>query len=382
MTSAAVESQRDPTIVQAGELRSTAIESVRGIAALAILSAHLFGSAFGYDPTATYGSLASRIVFGGGFAVFLFFALSGYLLFWPMAKSLFGSDGRIDFGDYARNRALRILPLYWVVMAILLTVKGADLRSWVLFMGFLENFRPDTVGVNPINGVVWSVVTELQFYILLPFLAYGLAKVTRRSILPAIALLLGIAAVSAVIRFYGTQVVPDDLIRFNLPGTFLFFVPGMVLALLRVRWLDNPPRFTNGVFGYGGVWLAVAAVVWFVQWVRFDWFLLSFLASGLMVAACVLPGMRWDPVARILHWRALALVGVMSYSLYLWHVPVLEWITGGKVPDYGLAGLAAIAVPLCLGVAALSYRLVEVPFLRLRRRWAPAAPAHEQRAPA
>jgi peptidoglycan/LPS O-acetylase OafA/YrhL len=75
-------------------------------------------------------------------------------------------------------------------------------------------------------------------------------------------------------------------------------------------------------------------------------------------------------LARALDWRPLALVGVASYSLYLWHLPILDALT----KHHGRGGtVLAIGVVLSLVVAFASYWLIEAPFLRLRRRWSSSA---------
>ena len=66
-------------------------------------------------------------------------------------------------------------------------------------------------------------------------------------------------------------------------------------------------------------------------------------------------------------WRPLALLGTASYSLYLWHLPLIEAIGSA---EWSFLGLLAVAGPACVAVAFVSYRLVEEPFLRLRTRWA------------
>jgi peptidoglycan/LPS O-acetylase OafA/YrhL len=95
-------------------------------------------------------------------------------------------------------------------------------------------------------------------------------------------------------------------------------------------------------------------------------------ASALLVGACVLP-LHAGPLIRVLEWRALAFVGVISYSYYLWHVPILEQLGEASWEPQSFAGLLALSLPLCLAAAALSYRFVETPFLRLRRRWGSTA---------
>jgi peptidoglycan/LPS O-acetylase OafA/YrhL len=88
-----------------------------------------------------------------------------------------------------------------------------------------------------------------------------------------------------------------------------------------------------------------------------------------MVGALVLP-LRDGPYVRALRLRPLALLGVASYSLYVWHLPIVKWLA---IDSFGLACLACI--PLCLAVAWASYRVIETPGLRLRRRWADSSAA-------
>src|SRR5437763_17025585 len=111
------------TISQAGEIRSARIESVRALAALAVLESHAWGYAHGWYGPALVGTLPQRILFGLGSGVLVFFALSGYLLFWPFAKRWFADGQAIDLRRYALNRALRILPLYYVAIVVVLLLQ-------------------------------------------------------------------------------------------------------------------------------------------------------------------------------------------------------------------------------------------------------------------
>src|SRR5213596_1717165 len=110
-------------ISQAGELRSARIESLRALAALAVLESHAFGYAHHWAPSAISATTAQRTILGGGSGVLVFFALSGYLLFWPFARRWFADGAAIDLRRYALNRALRILPLYFVAVVVLLLVQ-------------------------------------------------------------------------------------------------------------------------------------------------------------------------------------------------------------------------------------------------------------------
>jgi peptidoglycan/LPS O-acetylase OafA/YrhL len=358
-------------ITQAGEVRSARVESLRAIAALGVLIGHLFLYAHVTAPIPPgYGAQAAL---GGGFGVFLFFVLSGYLLFWPFAKQAFGGGTTVELRRYALNRVLRIVPLYAVSVVVVLAIQGAPLSDWLLFLGFAENFLPATAGANPYNGVLWSVVVEAQFYVVLPLLALGLGMVSGKRRWAAAAILIALAAASCLLRIEATTPVagiehPHPTLEYSLPGTFVFFVPGMLLALLRLE-LEQRRTSLRGVLARGDLWLVLAAGVWALQFARYDWFLLAAAASFLMVGAAVLPGIKAGPLLGALEWRPLALIGVASYSLYIWHVPILAAITESIGPFGGFPVALAVGLPLCLAAALLSYAAIERPFLRLRRRW-------------
>ena len=369
---------------QAGELRSARIESLRAVAALGVLIGHVAVVSPDIGP-----AYVDDVLLGGGFGVYLFFTLSGYLLFWPFARRDYGqrsggreakpSDGEsIDLRRYAFNRALRILPLYYLVLVVLLIVKegGGTFEQWVVFASFSENFTSGTLPQAPetVNGVMWSLVVELHFYALLPLLALALARLSRRSLVRAALLLGALAAASATLRLftYWLDDTPNLYVRFSIFSLFFFFVSGMVLALLRVAWRDGPPAWLRGPLGSSSAWCAGALGLMLVVWREYYLEGLTAVAGFLLVGACVLP-LRHGRVVRALEWRWLAAVGVASYSLYLWHAPiVLDLIGPGHL---GFLGLLAVGGAASLGVAFVSYRLVEVPFLRLRRRWARSSPA-------
>jgi peptidoglycan/LPS O-acetylase OafA/YrhL len=370
------------TVVQAGERRSSTIESLRALAAISVMLAHTLGTARTKDVAGLLQSRSERVVYAGGYGVFLFFALSGFLLFWPFVDSQWGRGRTLDLRAYALNRVLRILPLYWIVMATVLIVQehGSTVRHWLIFASFSENFFGDTVA--QINPVVWSVVIEAQFYVFLPLIAWLLIRLARGKLSTAAAILLLTGLLSFAIRyaFYLGSSRPDvRLGQYSLPATFGFFVSGMSLALLRVRWRSDPPRWLTGALGASDSWVACSAVLWLVVLVAYggaaswNWTqLLCAPASALLVGACVLP-LRPGRVVRLLSSKALAAVGIASYSIYLWHVPIESWMYRRHYAFVHHFGeMALIAIPICLAVGFLSYRLIEAPFLSLRKRWGPA----------
>jgi peptidoglycan/LPS O-acetylase OafA/YrhL len=373
---------RGEAINQAGEQRSARIESLRALAALAVVWGHVVAVSLALNPalpSANDVGTIERIAYGGGYGVFFFFALTGYLLFWPFAKRYFGGGDSIDLRRYVVNRALRILPLYYVVVVIVLLFQehNPGLGVWARFLTFTETLSPGTAG--RIVGPAWSLVVELCFYLLLPVLAYVVARLARGSHARAAGILIALGLASLAIRvvtIYDADPI-DPLWRLNIPATFFFFVPGMLLALVRLSWESRRPAWVRGPLSQGDLWILATIPLWAL--VVLGSYSLDFLvgvAAFLIVGACVLP-IRTGPVTNALQWRPLAVIGIASYSLYLWHVPVITALVDGGVSTEFWA-LTAIAVPVCIAVALASYAAIEWPFLRLRRQWAGSAAKQEE----
>jgi peptidoglycan/LPS O-acetylase OafA/YrhL len=364
------------TVSQAGERRSARIESLRALAALSVLAGHVIvvSSAAGH----VGDNLLYKILFGGGLGVFFFFGLTGYLLFWPFAQRYFGQGDVVDLGRYAVNRAVRILPLYYAVVIVVLAFDHVSGGVWARFLTFTETTSSLTAG--NFVGPAWSLVVEVCFYALLPLLAWGIARVARGRLAAGMAIILLLGAASLAVRI-ATVYVPDPaeaIWRFNLPATFVFFVPGMALALLRVRWEERRLDLTGRSWGSADLWFAISLVVWVpVVLVSYKLDFLICLASFLAIAACTLP-LRDGPLVRVLDWRPLVAVGVASYSLYLWHLPVIESLEDAFSSTPGPAVLALVGVPVSIAVALLSYRAIESPFLKLRRQWSRSSAAQEE----
>jgi peptidoglycan/LPS O-acetylase OafA/YrhL len=160
----------------------------------------------------------------------------------------------------------------------------------------------------------------------------------------------------------------DPLWRYNLPANFFFFIPGMLLAVLRVSWESSRPTWLRGPMRSSGVWLVASLPLWLLVFDHYSWDPLVGVASFLVIGSCVLPLDSSLPI-RLLDWRPLAVIGTASYSLYLWHLPIVDHLTQHQLKGDSLAIDLVVLIPLTIAVALVSYRVIEAPFLRLRRRW-------------
>lgn len=342
------------------------MESIRALAALSVLVFHAYGA---YAIAAGDNTFPRRLVETGGLAVYLFFALTGYLLFWPFVRHVPGATRSLNIRRYVRNRVLRIVPLYYFVLAVLLISEhgGGTASLWLRFLTFTQNFSHSTV--NTVDGPMWSLGVEVDFYVLLPLLAVGIGSLGTSWGRQA-GVLCALAAVSLAFQIVEVQLAkaPNLLWSLSLPATFFYFVPGMLLAVLRNAWHERPPKRLNGPLGNSDLWLLAAAVLWIPP--ALDWRLqLATVptASFLAIGACVLP-LRSGVGTRALESRPLALLGLASYGIYLWNFPVIDRMYRAGW-GLGSSRLVLGSTILCCIIALVTYACVEAPFLRLRRSW-------------
>ncbi|MGL6289766.1 MAG: acyltransferase family protein [Silanimonas sp.] len=373
---------------------------LRGLAALWVLVFHAWALA---GPAASGLPAPLAALLGAGWlGVDVFFVLSGFLLARGLA-ALSAPDDRVapDWVGYAVMRAARILPAYYAQLVVLAMPAAA------LVVTSAVVWSPASVGevvahlVLWLNawpwipahlGPWWSLPVEAGFYATLPLLWLAWGSKHR-----LVGLLLG-AAVLAVAWRAGVQaMVPDIEQRIgwaeHLPGRGVQFIAGMVLAWLvsgRATGASGEEFKAGGrrwqaMYGSAAALLALAALVLLPQlggerayvgivdartWTWF-WPLLTAVPVGVLVASLVVaPSSR---VARCLGAAPLRALGVVSFSLYLWHYPVqwaLRAALGGYVPpSWGLAGFIIASLAISLGVAALSWWAVERPALEAARRW-------------
>lgn len=315
-----------------GGRRSSGLDGLRAAACLLVVLFHSHSVA-GVD----YGPL-NPLVSGGDTGVWIFFALSGYLLYRPFVTR------RVDLRSYALKRASRILPGYYVALVALavLVASRLPLEHPLAYLTISASYQ---VPLRQFLGPAWTLAAEVLFYLTLPLIT-RLARGRELRVLGGLALLSMIGSV--VHRFTATEAT----VWFNdtYPVSFYAFVPGMILAVLEVR---RPAIFSEfAKTRYLVMGLVYLAVGMLTSVLPID--LGSVLGTPLVIA--------WLLQHRIPGGRALVFVGGASYALYLWHYDLLR--------TFGIAGLA-----IALVGATLSWIVVERPILnwahRRAARWRP-----------
>jgi peptidoglycan/LPS O-acetylase OafA/YrhL len=389
------------------DARLPGIEGLRAFAAGGVLLFHVWVMGDPGGGPAHLGA-AGRLFAPLQAGVTLFFVLSGYLLYRPFAAALARGGPLPAVRRYARRRVLRILPAYWVVLGLSALVGAAivhESAGGLMQVGYLRDpatlVRDATLTQNLTTrtfetglGPAWSLAIEAVFYAVLPALALGAAFVARRlpprqAILVPVAVLAvtGVAGrLSAGLLVPGLERLTGGSLHGLLAWSFLgkadLFAFGMAVTVLQVRVEDGTLRLPRPLCRVGTGVLALAglpclfAAYWLLPRSLYEPLMAALFA--LLLLHVVMPARfaGGHAIVGLLERRPLVWVGTISYSVFLWSMPLGAWMLEHGLVQPGVAGFArslVLGVGVCLLLASATYALVERPAMRAaaRRRAAP-----------
>lgn len=357
-------------------------ESLRGIAILLVMAFHAH---LQLAPThALAPNLLSAFVIAGNTGVTLFFVLSGFLLNLPFQRRCPPSTA-----TFFRNRALRILPMY-VAVVVIGGIYHRDMASALRALLFW-NVGIDTL--RPFGTVWWSLMVEVQFYLLLPPLYWLGASARRRW------LLFPVFCIGCILYLLYTNRLPWHPERFyfiaspkdSIVCLWPVFFLGGVLARVHGKYGDaiRQRAARSRLLAGGGADLLLLATVlalaaallavsragpFAARAFHFDHVLIEASCWALLIGALL-----YLPLRTKILWSnpILNFFGTISYSLYLLHSTImhlgLRWISDGPPGALSLPKPLQIAVLLAIAIAlaTLTYTAIEKPALRLKQRTRP-----------
>ena len=309
----------------------------------------------------------------GALGVEIFFVLSGFLITTLLLEERVAT-GAISFTRFYRRRAARLMPgLVLMLVVYGIVTHGAEARAIVFGLTYTSNIATlfDANAMPWSLSHLWSLAQEEQFYLLWPPLLLLLTRLRTAFLPKALALLLLIAMLERLaLVAHGSDI---QRIYFAPDTHAEPILVGCLFGALHSRWSPAALR------SWGGP-AALAIVVGSLLASHWHWILsplspirtVFFFACGFLVLAAA----QGDVLVRALGNRALTFLGRISYSLYLWHVPVLA-AAGAAAYDHRFWRSAA-AILVAIGVATAAFFFVEQP---LRTRWRHPRPATEERAP-
>jgi peptidoglycan/LPS O-acetylase OafA/YrhL len=357
--------------------RNDALDGLRALAALGVLTFHVWLYRIG-DPPGPRRSVQDHLLFQGNLGLVCFFVLSGYLLYRAFARAALTGQ-RTDLGGYVRRRVARIVPAYYACIAgslLLYAIVGyTDVlppsHGVPLFALFAQNYSMDTL--MKIDPVMWTLGVEAAFYVVLPLL--GLAAFLLGPRRPGLQAAVLVALVVATAGW--NQLVHARNLGPIASKSLASYIGHFALGMLVALWLEHRrlgrgsrdpigPRATAALMAAGVALIAWNAYV-YEAWAAgsFSRVVLAKLPTALGFALVVAAAAGGSgPAVAWLRARPLVAVGVVSYGVYLWHLPLilvvrrLGLLPGALVPRF------AVVLALALGVAALSWKLLERPLIR------------------
>lgn len=341
--------------------RRSDIDGMRGVAVLAVLAYHYWGGLFR----------------GGFIGVDIFFVISGYLLSAIIISEV--KEGRFSFARFYERRIRRIFPALFALLALCAgfgaffllppdalslnhSTLAASLSSSNFYFWKTSNYFDAPAAVRPLIHT-WSLGVEEQFYIVLPIFIV----LIQRNLPRYLRTIVVVVAVSSFIW---------SVIEVRLDPGAAFFLPfsrswelllGTALALQVIPAPRSQMlREVLAAFGILGILCSV-----FLLTAGTPFPGENALLPCAAAAAIILAGDEGSTrTSRLLSRKPLVFVGLISYSLYLWHWPLLVFskIAVSQKFDFSVSGSHVLLAVLSIVIATVSWRFVETPFRSGRRR--------------
>jgi peptidoglycan/LPS O-acetylase OafA/YrhL len=367
--------------------RFIAGDPLRAIPAMIVVAYHVVAGAIfqthrDYSPAsfdAVLGPLGTPVRHLG-IIVFIFFALSGYLLGLPFARAIVLGRPFPHVRAYLFNRVLRVLPAFWFFLTVTWLVFGREGSSWRELASsyfFGQIYNPGSAA-NRRFIQAWTLDDEALFYLALPLLALLAWRFARTGtpLRRVLVLLGGLYVVAALSLWY--RVTHTSAVGLSTPPSIAFsFVPGLTLAVLEPVLrpaLENHRR--GPLLAQVVIWTALGLTAFYL--ISTGSFLARNIAAlfaclGILGAPMLLQwstGRCW----RVLDNRPLQWIGARSYSFYLGHLLIV--FAGASLirnhfenPRVGILVTLPPVMIVSLLVAWAGYRWIEEPFIRMRSPW-------------
>lgn len=330
---------------------------------------------------------------GGFVGVDVFFVISGFLIVGSLVREVCES-GRIDLGAFYARRIRRLLPMAtavlvatlvgtvlllpqnrWQSIAFDVIMSAAQIQNWSQAFSS-TSYESANAFVSPVQHF-WSLAVEEQFYLLIPLLLVGAAVVARScglDIKHTCGWLLAVVVASSLVHSVLFTPSNHDLAYFATTTRIWELGLGGVAAFLlpRVRL----PAGLGALLGWLGLIMILSAALFFSTRLDFPGVVAFLPVAGavfVLVSGAVpkgsplTDGVRAARPAWFLSLGPVRYLGDISYSLYLWHWPIIVFYVylSGRTPSIGASVLLAGG---SVAAAALSYHFVEQPFRRGKSR--------------
>jgi peptidoglycan/LPS O-acetylase OafA/YrhL len=320
-------------------MRLGALDGLRGIAAFLVVYFHATNAVENYP--------ACKLIRDSGaygfMGVAVFFVISGFIITYSLWKS--GYNFSTHWKHYLRKRIIRVIPTYLIsiIVTLVLGISVNIFYDKVVYAFNLEQLFTNILFISPfvghewLNPVYWSLAIELQFYLLICF-GYSLLHYAW-----------GRWFFLLLCVFIGYMVRSPNIVFYYMP----LFLIGISVSLYCTRQITTVPLLC---------WLTMAVGLGVIE-VGFP-VIVTGLMTGLFILYCVRSGFSFN--------EYISALGVVSYSLYLVHYPIVEkLVRAGKILGFSLVSqvlVLVVAIIFSILISWVMYLFIEMPSLRMAKR--------------
>ncbi len=407
-----------------GQKKTIAVlDGVRAVACFTVIAYHINIITVSHQVwhPSPLGMFLPGIIITGYAGVTLFFVLSGFLLFLPYAKAILFENQWPSMRQFYLRRALRILPGYYISLGLLILWMHQEYLQPAHWkeLGFFLTFTMDssTQTFQQLNGPFWTLAVEWQYYLLLPFLALGFGwlvnklggKSLQRRWWTLVGCLVLLAGWGISTHLWGPYFLhykphhfPPIILRvvvfflYGIKGKYLEdFAIGMTISSCYIlsqhltaehslNWLKvGIRRYSLWLWGAGILTLFVMACWTGNNWLAhsipvfdnlsFYYNLYSELGLSIGYGLCIM-ALLFGPTSlkRPFEWMPVRWLGLISYGLYMWHLPLLVSFTSYAQSFMGILrhsliyGLYYVCVIIIIiPFSYVFYLLIEQPWIQL-----------------
>jgi peptidoglycan/LPS O-acetylase OafA/YrhL len=343
------------------------LDSLRAFAVTLVIISHWFDK----------NHFLNRFTPNGTLGVTLFFVLSGFLITGILLKNKIQTEQGYSikkvFATFYFRRALRIFPVYYLLLFVLWILHNNDFLSsawWHVF--YVSNvFFYINHGFAGSVSHFWSLSVEEQFYLIWPVLIFS---TPRRSLVT----LFGLGILAAIVFRIIITSPQSEMGRFLMPGSFDSFCIGGLLAygkLYQKNWyiflLNNTGKLILFLLGLYVLFVFVEKQDIGYWWYNGFYYTLISLVFGVTIAACS-QEVKNKLIAPILNFRGFIFLGKISYGIYLFH-NFLPYIYGIHLPGvfkiFDMYAAELLRFLILIAIATLSWYLYERPILKLKNKF-------------
>lgn len=369
------------------------LEGLRFFAFFVVFINHATGSLGYFNSSASYSFIRSNYLWSGDLGVSFFFVLSGFLITYLLLKEK-ELSGKINIKNFYLRRALRIWPLYFLIVAMCLvvfpmfepilpkwfpiSVTTDELNKW-FYLTFTGNFDYLYNGItNVLIGILWSVSVEEQFYLFWPLIV---AFIPNKYLLKTFIVII---LASVAFRFFYSQ-GNAMLNKYHSLSSLSDLATGGVIAYLAfqkttIEWIEKTPKYAIALlYLLLLIMIPMRLYTWkFGVYYSHASSIMPLVYSTLFALIILEQNYAKHSLFKIKNWKLISSFGKFTYGMYCYHMIVffvvlflfyLMGINIQQMSKYTFIILLLISFFSTILVSELSYQYYESIFLRLKDKF-------------